>query len=115
MALMTCEEFRYARDRYALDGCYQRWPALYAKKKDLWQQIKEVNHQLSVKHAQHLEDEKKALWWKFQDVAGELSALKVDAKVRYARLHEKKDDPLNSNIAAWDNLMSALGRERKVA
>lgn len=86
MALMTCEEFRYKRDRFALDGYYQRWPQLYAKKKEIWLQIKEVNYQLNTKFAQHLEDEKKALWWKFQDVAGELSALKVDSKVRAARL-----------------------------
>ena len=88
MEMIPLEGFRHKRDRFALDGYYQRWPTLYKQQRQLKQDIAVLQHRMGevAKAPQHMKDEMKALGWKFQNVTGELASIKLDFRNRATNL-----------------------------
>lgn len=87
---MNNADFRLMRDEYALGSYPERLRKLHKERNQLRKDIAALRMMIAEagRHGAGLEDSKKALDWKFQDVSGEISAIRASGKEIKKRLYK---------------------------
>lgn len=94
MALMTLQQFRDKRDRFALDGYYIRWPILNNRRNSLRKRIDILKKLLDMPikplvltlHIKGLEEDKYKLLAEYSEVVSEIAMIEQDAPLRKMNL-----------------------------
>ena len=110
--MMTRAEFRVMRDEYALGSYPDRLRKLRKQRNQLRKDIAALRLMIASagRHGAGLEDDKKALDWKFQDVSGEISAIRASGKEIKKRLYKTTE---KQNRAVSDRLFKDLPSARR--
>ena len=87
---MTCAEFRHLRDTIALETYRARWPILKQRETELLATIRQFEATENAKVIKDAKFDRTGLYYRLQDVQGELLWMELDAMVRKANLEQRE-------------------------